>query len=176
MNREALLKKIKEKARQDKKNRRDPRFLNVLGFLVAKGFLQTNIDVRPAPNRHLRIEDALWAGQNVEPRILEVLPAAVLRLEKHFDLDPEKHEKLAQLVAQLRKGQEKGDAFYEIPYDKIKVWTRLPLKDGRMKAVAEKKVTKTFRIKPAALARLKEIAKKMNCTETEALERKLLEL
>ena len=61
----------------------DRRFRESMGFLVAKGFLKTNFPVPLLPNKRLRLEDVLWAGTHVEPRILEVLPAAVLRLEQH---------------------------------------------------------------------------------------------
>lgn len=81
-------------------------------FWLQKVFLQTNLEVALTPNKRLRIDDALWAGQNVEPRILEVLPAAVLRLERHFDLNAAKHKELAGVVMQLRKQQKDGDSFF----------------------------------------------------------------
>lgn len=174
MNKETLLRKIKAKAKVDEKNRHDPRFLETMGFLVAKGFLKTNLEVPLLPNKRLYIDNAVWAGLHVEPRILEVLPAAVLRLAKHFDLDPVKHRELAEVVDQLRKRKEKGEAFYGMPYEKIKVWADLPLRDKRMKPMTEKKVIKTFRLDPKALARLKKRAQEKNCSETEILEKLLL--
>ena len=41
MNKRAFIKKIKEIAQQDKRRRLDSRYLKVMGFLVAKGFLYT---------------------------------------------------------------------------------------------------------------------------------------
>jgi hypothetical protein len=174
MNREALIKKIKEKAKTDAKNRRDRRYLETMGFLVAKGFLRTNLQAHLGSNKRLRIADAIWAGENVEPRILEVLPAAVLRLGKHFDLDPVKHEKLALVIAQLRKRQPDGDDFFGMPYEKVKVWADLPLRDRRVKAVGEKKIMKTFRLDRLAVERLANRARKEKSTETEVLEKLLL--
>lgn len=174
MNKEALVKKIKEKAKRDEKNRHDPRFLKTMGFLVAKGFLKTNLNVPLLPRQRLRIEDAIWAGENVEPRILEVLPAAVLRLEKHFDLDPVKHEELARVVEQLYRREVNGDLFCGMPYKKVKVWAEFPLLDRRVKAVTQKKLLKTFRLDPAAIERLRKVAAERNCTETEVVERLLL--
>jgi len=174
MNKEALIKKIKEKARQDEKKRLDRRFLDTIGFLVAKGFLRTNFEVCLLPNKRLHIEDAIWAGQNVEPRILEVLPAAVLRLGKHFDLDTTNDGELTRVVEQLRKCEEKGENFYGIPYEKVKVWAELPLRDKRVKPATRKKVLKTFRLDPLALERLKKVAKEKKCSETEVLENLLL--
>lgn len=175
MSREDLLRKITEKAERDRSHRHDRRFVATMGFLVAKGFLRTNRDIPLLPNQRLRIEDAIWAGQNVEPRILEVLPAAVLRLEKHFDLDPETHPELARVVAQLRRSEESGDSFCGMPYDKLRVWVVLPLPDRRMKPITRKKVIKTFRLDPGAIERLRRMAKENNCTETEVVERLLLE-
>lgn len=176
MNQKSLIEKIKRKAKLDEKNRRDPRFIETMGFLVAKGFLKTNRKIRPLPNHRIRLDDALWAGQNVEPRILEVLPAAVVLLGKHFDLDPTKHKSLAQVVEKLRKREEQGEAFYGIPYAKIKVWVEHPLRDRRVKPVSERKVVKTFRLKPAAVARLQEIAAEKKVSETKILENLILGL
>jgi len=169
-----LLKKIQAKAKREERYRRDPRFLNTMGFLVAKGLLQTNYAVPNLPNRHLHIEDAIWAGVNVEPRILEVLPTAVLRLGRHFDLDPVKHPELYRVVLQLRQRLDDGDSFFDIPFKKLKVWADLPLKDGRLKSLQEKRVTKSFRLKPEVLDRLTTLAKQGHCTITDALERSIL--
>ncbi len=174
MNRESLIRKIKEKAKQDEKNRRDRRFLETMGFLVAKGFLKTNVEVLLLPNKRLRVDDAIWAGRNVEPRILEVLPAAVLRLGKHFDLDPAFHKELAEVIDQLRRHEEKGKAFYGIPYEKLRVWAEFPLRDKRVKPLTKRKVVKTFRLDPVAIENLRRVAEQKGCTETEIIEKLLL--
>ena len=94
MNKRAFIKKIKEIAQQDKRRRLDSRYLKVMGFLVAKGFLYTNKKIHLNPNGHINLTDAIWAGRYVEPRILEVLPAAYERFKmkekclKLFDLNP----------------------------------------------------------------------------------------
>lgn len=173
MNKEELLKKIKAQAKKDAKNRRDPRFLNTMGFLVAKGFLFTNYEVPRLPNKKLKVEDAVWAGKNVEPRILEVLPAAVLRLQKHFDLDPVKHTELARVVNRLKKNEPDGEAFCGMPYAKIRIWANNPLKDRRVKTVNDKRIQKLFRLTPEKLVKLKQLAIEQNCSETEVLEKLL---
>ena len=166
-----LLNRIKRAAKRDKERRRDPRYLATMGFLVAKGFLKTNQPILLQPNRKLRIEDAIWAGQKVEPRILEVLPAATLRLPRHFDLDPVKHAELFAVIRLLRQGEETGNPIWGVPFDRLRVWVHLPLRDRRVKAVTEKKVTRTFRLRPRVVARLQELARELGCSETEALER-----
>jgi hypothetical protein len=76
LNKKALIEKINKLAQQDKNRRLDPKYLKVMGFLVAKGFLYTDKKIPLNPNEHINLEDAIWAGRFVEPRILEVLPAA----------------------------------------------------------------------------------------------------
>jgi len=176
VNREVLVQKIKRKAKQDASKRRDPRFLETMGFLVAKGFLRTNLNTPLIPNKRLRIDDAIWAGVNVEPRILEVLPAAVLRLPRHFDLDSNRHPVLAQVVDHLRRGENHGLDFCGTPYDRIKVWANFPLRDRRVKPASKKKRIKTFRLDPTVIQHLKEIANARGCTETEIVEALILGL
>lgn len=173
MRKEELLKKIILGARKDRKRRRDPRYVETMGFLVAKGFLKTNQQLPLLPNKRVLIADAIWAGMNVEPRILEVLPAAVLRLPRHFDLDATRHRELFATVKRLKTQGEKGEPLWGVPYEKIKVWIYLPLRDGRVKDITEKKITKTFRLKPEVIERLRQLARKLGCTETEAMERAL---
>jgi hypothetical protein len=174
MKKEELLKSIAAKAKADARKRKDPRFLNVMGFLVAKGFLGANYPLPRLPNKKLFLEDAVWAGKNLEPRILEVLPAAVLRLGAHFDYNPEKHVELAGVIKALKRGDTEGPEFYGVPYAKAKAWIDLPLADGRTKRLGEKKVPRTFRLAPAAARKLKEMAARLGCTETEFLESKIL--
>lgn len=174
MNRESLLRKIKQRATEDRKRRQDPRFLKAMAFLVAKGFLKTNLQIHPLPNLRLQIDDVIWAGENVEPRLLEVLPAAVLRLGRHFDLDKDKHPQLAAVVEHLRKGDPEGQAFFGIDYKKVKVWADLPLRDKRIKTVGKKKISRTYRFDPKVIKYLSEMALKENSTETAILEQLVL--
>lgn len=74
-----LLKKFQEKSKQNELNRSDLRFQKSVAFLASRGLLGTNRTVpRFSRGQRLDIEDVLWAGTQVEPRILEVLPAAVI--------------------------------------------------------------------------------------------------
>lgn len=174
MKKDQLLKLIAIEAERDRKNRQDLRYLQTMGFLVAKGFLRTNLSIPKLPNKRVNLADAIWAGKNVEPRILEVLPAAVLRLPRHFSLDREKFPELFLAVEALRKKQEEGPSVWGIPYDKYKIWVNLTLLDKRTKEATEKRVTKTFRFSPAAINTLKGQARLLQCTETEVIERLLV--
>jgi hypothetical protein len=58
-----------------------------------------------------------------------------------------------------------------MPYEKVRIWADFPLRDKRVKSVANKKVLKTFRLDPAAVKRLREIVVEKRCTETEVVEK-----
>jgi hypothetical protein len=74
----------------------------------------------------------------------------------------------------LRKRDENGNAFYGMPYEKVRVWTDFPLRDKRVKPLTKRKVVKTFRLDPIAVESLRKIAEQKGCTETEVLETLLL--
>jgi hypothetical protein len=74
-----------------------------MGFLVAKGFLYTNKKIPLNPNGHINLKDAIWAGRFVEPRILEVLPAAYERFIKHFSGDAATIEKLERIIDGIKQ-------------------------------------------------------------------------
>lgn len=168
MNKGEILQRAQEKAKKIKRQRKDPRFQKTMGFLVAKGFLYTNEDIVLQPNAHIKIADAVWAGKNVEPRILEVLPAAVIRLGKHFDGDTTEDIELKQAIKNLLDNN-KG-TFYRIDLEKIKPWLNLKLKDGRTKKNDEKKVMKSFRLKPSTIHALVRIKKQIGKSESEIIE------
>ena len=157
MNKKALIKKINKLAQQDKKRRRDPRYLKVMGFLVAKGFLYTNKKIPLNPNEHINLKDAIWAGRFVEPRILEVLPAAYERFKKHFSGDADTIEKLEQIIDNIKQKNNQRIEFYGISIEKIKPWFFIRLRDGRSKSLDKRKVSKTFRFKPETVAILKSL-------------------
>jgi hypothetical protein len=41
------------------------RILETMGFLATKGFLKTNLEMPLLPNKRLRVEDVIWAGQGM---------------------------------------------------------------------------------------------------------------
>ncbi|MBS1962193.1 MAG: hypothetical protein JST04_08255 [Bdellovibrionales bacterium] len=173
-----LIDRFKRLAERNARRRKDPRFFDTMGFLVAKGFLGYNRPILPRPNARLELRDAIWAGTYVEPRILEVLPAAVARLPKNFRI-PEKpardEAKLVEIAEALREGTETEVCFHEIGPEKYRVWMDLPLKDGRTVPVKERKRAKNFRLRPIVIDRLEALAKAENLSETEVLERIVLE-
>ena len=171
MNKKALIKQINKLAEQDKKRRRDPRYLKVMGFLVAKGLLYINKRILLNPNGHINLTDAIWAGRFVEPRILEVLPAAYERFKKHFSGDADTVEKLEQIIDRVKQKNDQHIEFYGIPLKKIKPWFFIRLRDRRSKSLNERKVSKTFRLKPKTVAILKNLKNQTGRSETEILEK-----
>ncbi len=163
-----LIKKIIARAETTKKLRLDIRYKNTMGFLVAKGLLYTNQNITPLPNARLKIKDVIWAGEQIEPRILEVLPAAICRFTKHFEKNEDKE--LLAVIAAIKKRQEDGPDFRGIPYKKLTTWLNLNLKDKRTKTVNEKRIPKNFRLKPETTIKLRKLAEINKTTETDFLE------
>lgn len=167
-----LIEQIKKAAKADEKNRKDIRYKRAMAFLVQKGFLKTNIVFKKYYHTRLNAKDAIWAGKNVEPRILEVLPAAMARFPKAFKLDKTKEAlNLEKVANELNAGLNAGDDFLNIPYEKTKVWMNLELNDRRTKIARDKKMTKTFRFKPELINKLEILAAKNKQSETAILEK-----
>jgi hypothetical protein len=171
MNKNAVIEKINKLAQQDKNRRIDPRYLKVMGFLVAKGFLYTNKNIPLNPNEHLDLRVAVWAGRVVEPRILEVLPAAYERFKKHFYGDRGIIEKLVQIIDCVKRDGNHNIDFYGISIEKMKPWFFIRLRDGRSKPLNKRKVSKTYRFKPETLDMLKSLKDQTGQSETEILEK-----
>jgi hypothetical protein len=171
MDRKKLIEKFKLKAKQTAALRRDPRYRRTLGFLIQIGFLKANEEYPPLGNQRLKIKDAIWAGQKVEPRILEVLPAAFARLPKRFDYDPEEVAQLIKIVQSLRESKDAGQDFMGVPYEKVLVWYNHPILDGRTKTPDEKKIPRNFRFKPEVIRRLEKRAKADKLSVTDLIEK-----
>jgi len=170
LNKIAIIEKINKLAQQDKQRRQDPRYLKIMGFLVAKGFLHTNLKIPLNPNAHINLEDAVWAGRFVEPRVIEVLPAAYERFKKHFSGDAATIEKLEQIIDCIQQQDNHEIDFYGMSIDKIKPWFFIRLRDGRSKSLDNRKVSKSFRFKPETVDILKSLKDQTGKSETEILE------
>jgi hypothetical protein len=170
MNKKVLIEKINILAQQDKERRIDPRYLKVMGFLVAKGFLHTNKRIPLNPNEHINLKDAVWAGRFVEPRILEVLPAAYERFKKHFSGDMDIIEKLEQIIDCIKQKDHHEIDFYGASIEKMKPWFFIRLRDGRSKSLDKRKVSKSYRFKPETINILKTLKDQTGQSETEILE------
>ena len=171
MKNKALIEKICKLAEREKKRRQDPKFLKVMGFLAAKGFLYTNNPIALNPNEHLKLKDAVWAGRFVEPRILEVLPAAYEKFRKHFYGNRDIVEKLEQIIDCVKQKDDRKIDFYGIPVEKLKPWFFIRLRDGRSKSMDQRKVSKSYRFKPETIEKLKKLKDQTGQSETKILEK-----
>lgn len=81
MDRQQLQAKARERVAYLEQEERQPYFYRVMAALLKAGLLRTNYNVEPYVGP-VTIEDCLRAGE-IEPRVLEVLPAFFL---KHQDL------------------------------------------------------------------------------------------
>jgi len=152
------------------KHELDPRAQKVMGFLVGKGLLWTNQNIEPFFGK-IMLEDAFWVAENVEPRVYEVLPAAMVHFPKTFIGIQHIPEKLKMILDALQKQKPiEIDEWKGIPIRNIVKWTNRPLKDKRSKPMNQKKQNKTFRLSPEINRKIKELAEEKMISETELLE------
>jgi hypothetical protein len=104
--------RAKRQLRRIERRRRDPRFTQVLGRLIQAGYLTTNSEVEPNDTA-VSVADALWAGE-LEPRILELLPALLVNAPSLFEDTEKLPDDLAEVVHALRRGALPND-FRGIP-------------------------------------------------------------
>ncbi len=152
-----FLNKIKAKAEQNTQHRKDPRFKKTMAFLKGKGLLNTNLPIAGKTGMKLEIKDAIWAGLNVEPRIIEVLPTAVLHYQKSFRDFEQMPENLRVVIKALRAGEHAGPEFEGVAFEKLKVWAYTQLKDKRTKPLNEKKHLKAFKLTRTLIEKLEEL-------------------
>lgn len=145
----------------------------IFGFFVGKGLLGVE-GIEPLPKIKLNIKEVVNAGLKIEPRILEVLPAAMLRFPKSFLNWEEIPEKLQLVLECIKKDEKEGPDLAGIPYEDLKRWANFELPDKRTIPVEERKIPTFLRLKPAAIKILKQKAAEMSVSEAEVIERLLL--
>ncbi len=147
----------------------DKRTKKVLGFLIAKGFLLGE-GIKPKPNVKILIEEALWVGKKVEPRVLEVLPAALIHFPKTFigyafiPLD------LMEIIECIKKNKEMGPDYFGIRYQDMKRWAEKSSNDKRTKPLSQIRVNKTLRFNAYLWNKIKSHAQSKNISLTQYLE------
>ena len=151
-------------------NLQDRRSTTVLGLLKAKGLLLIDY-IKPLPSVKVNIKDAIWVGVNVEPRVLEVLPAAILHSPACFyglELAP---KELREVLACLKAGKTEGPDLDWVKYSELKRWADLKPKDGRAKPLSEKRFARTYRLKPSTISAISSMAKSQNLSEGKLIDR-----
>ena len=150
------------------RQRRDPRYRRVVGRFVAAGLLSTND--RTTPHRGaITIADALWAGE-VEPRILELLPALLIKKPAFFKAKAPLPDDLGRVVRALRRGETPAE-FRGIPGADLARW--LP-RLGRSGAVPSR--LRCFRLSADDSRLLAQLSGELSTTEVAVLRRALREL
>lgn len=143
----------------------DPRYGAVMGRFVREGLLIVNHPLPPNAEP-VALDDVLWAGE-VEPRLLELLPALIVKRPGLFTSVALLPPDLAPVVAELRRDRE-PPAFRGIPGRDVHRWlTRV----GRRGTVPAR--LKSFRFTPEDQRLLEHLAKTLGLTETEVLRRGL---
>lgn len=147
-----------------------PRAEKVLAFFVGKGLLVAPA-VAPRPATKIDIEDVLWVIKEVEERVLEVLPAALIHFPKSFLHKEKLPPSVKEVVNLIRKSALVGPTIRGISYDSMKRWANQPLPDKRSVPADKKRILKNFRFSPKTVQQLKAAATQAGLSETEYLER-----
>lgn len=147
------------------RQRRDPRYRRVLGRLIGAGVLTTNADV-PAYAKRITVQDALWAG-DVEPRILELLPALLVKRPALFVDARALPDDLAQVVDDLRKHRPPSD-FRGVPGASLVRWLGSVGHRGKLPSRL-----KAFRLQADDLMLLRNLSQELGMTETAVVRRGL---
>ena len=155
-------------------NFRDTRTQKVLGFLIAKGLL-IGEDVPVNGSVKLDVEDVLWVGANVEPRVLEVFPAALIHFPRTFMRTAQIPAELADVITAIKAGNPRGPDFRGLRYRDMRKWANKSTSDGRTKPLSEIRINKTFRLSPKAVAALEKRSKQAGLPKTRFLEKLLLD-
>ena len=80
-----------------------PKAQKVLGFLQAKGLLLVQ-NMKPRHFEKIPVLDALWVAEHIEPRVLEVLPAALLHYPRTFLFPEQLTDELKKSIKKMKKG------------------------------------------------------------------------
>jgi hypothetical protein len=140
----------------------------VLGFLVAKGLLRSNFP--PNGTAKLTIKDFLKAAEEIEPRVLAVLPAAIIHFPKAFTDAPNFPEPITKIIDAIVKGEKSGPNLFHVQFEELKRWANAKLIDKRTKPIGKRKARKTYRFDPEVVSKLKTTSTKKRVTETALLE------
>lgn len=119
-----------EKSNQIRANR-------VLGFFVAKGYLVAP-QITPVRNIKLDIEDVVFIADNLEPRVWEVLPAALISFPASFLRKENLPEDFLELLESLKKDEESEQLFRGIAFKAFKRWMKLTPTDKRKPSYSSK--------------------------------------
>ncbi len=131
---------------------------DVFGFFVAKGLLFAP-NIPPKPLAKLNLKEVIRIGLEIEPRVIEVLPAALMHFPKSFTNLKALPKKIKVVLEHIKEDREEGPSLAGINYEDMKKCANMPLKDSRVVPVNKKRIMKSIRLSPDALKILKSKAK-----------------
>jgi hypothetical protein len=143
------------------RKRRDPRYRRVLGRLKAARLLITNEDV-PEHRDPITVGDALWAGA-VEPRILELLPALIVKKPSLFSEVTSLPADVGEVVRAIRRG-EVPPALRGVDGAALMRWVPRIGHRGKRPSRA-----KTLRLTPEDDALLRELSHELGLSESDTV-------
>lgn len=166
---EALRARARRRYQAIRRKQRDPRFRAVIGRFVAEGLLETNIEGIEPRQEPVALEDALWAG-TVEPRILELLPAVLVKKPNLLMLPKELPDDVAAVMHAIRHGKEAPD-FRGVPPKQYLPWVTRVGRKGKSPSLL-----KSFRFQREDVLRLARLRKSLPARSDTELVRLALEV
>lgn len=152
-----------------RRKQRDPRFKKVMGRFMADGLLTTNIEEIRPHDKPVPLDDALWAG-TVEPRIMELLPAVLVKKSGLLRLPKELPEDVAAVMHAIRHGKT-APLFRDVPPERYLPWVTEVGRKGMSPSVL-----KSFRFKHEDVLRLSRLRKNLPARSDTEVIRMALEL
>jgi hypothetical protein len=148
-----------------RRREKDPRFLRVMGRFVREGLLLVNHEVKTSDDP-VSIDDVLWSGE-LEPRLLELLPALIVKRPSLFRDPAALPVDLAEAVACLKRDREPPE-FRGIPGADVHRWLRRVGRQGKAPSRL-----KSFRFSSDDQRLLTHLAAKLGLSETDVIRRGL---
>ena len=152
-----------------RRKHRDPRFRKVMGRFVEEGLLETNIEGIVPRRQPVSLDDVLWAG-TVEPRIMELLPAVLVKKQSLLQLPKELPEDVAEVMHAIRHGKP-APSFRGVPPAQYLRWVTQVGRKGRSPSVL-----KSFRFKHDDVLRLARLRNSLPARSDTEVIRMALEL
>jgi hypothetical protein len=140
-----------------------------MGRFVAEGLLETNIDGIGPRERSVPLDDALWAG-TVEPRIMELLPAVLVKKPSMLRLPKELPDDVAAVMHAIRHGKT-APSFRGVTPEQYLPWVTQVGRKGTSPSVL-----KSFRFKHEDVLRLSRLRKSLPARSDTEVIRLALEL
>jgi hypothetical protein len=163
-----LQKRARRRLTQLRRRTNDARFQRAMSRYVRDGLLIANREY-PGDDRPVSVEDVLWAG-DLEPRLLELLPALIIERPAMFTGLEELPVDLSEVVKALRQNRLPPD-FRQIPGRDVFRWLgRFGRVRGEGKGPSR---LKSFRFTPADQRLIDDLARELELTETDVIRRAL---